>query len=175
MKRYRPKTKSDKSVVERVVEQDWLLNRAEGRLLQVDPSLCGASSDPRQWTADDLKQYQLFQRYHSSAQRALTRTVALADDHFEYADEMVRKKLRTELTEMQVEEKKQKLETAREASTTKAATKQLPFNPALKNVKTPAAAEAPKTKAQMLFQGQRECPTCSNKRQILEQRAAAGS
>ncbi len=74
---FAPEDYEEDKLVRTLVLNDWLHQRAERRLLQVEATIAEVSGiDPTQWTADQRHQIELIQRYKTTAERAFYRALA---------------------------------------------------------------------------------------------------
>ncbi len=73
---FAPEGYEEEKLVRTLILNDWLHQRAERRLLQVEATIAAASGiDPTQWTADERHQVELIQRYKTTAERAFYRAL----------------------------------------------------------------------------------------------------
>ncbi len=73
---FEPNDYEEEKLVRTLVMNDWLHQRAEWRLLQVEAPIADASgTDPTRWTAEERHQIELIQRYKTTAERAFYRAL----------------------------------------------------------------------------------------------------
>ncbi|MBV9083033.1 MAG: hypothetical protein JOZ62_10175, partial [Acidobacteriaceae bacterium] len=70
---YEPGTFASESLIDKLVLEDWLLKRAERRVVEAEERL-EASGDAMQWTEEQHKHLQLMHRYKTTAERAFYRS-----------------------------------------------------------------------------------------------------
>lgn len=144
------------SLLSRVVLNDWLLQRAERNYLNVEAGL--GDIDPLEWTLEQHKKLELFQRYKTTAERAFARFYnmlrGLRKDRMkeEFSLDNVRK-----VMERIARESKEKEESKKEEAQAKPASKRT-------SEQAPAKAAAPTP----FFAGQNS-PKKMRKIPILEQ------
>ncbi len=144
LKKYTPADYHEARLVDQLILNDWLLQRANRRILQAEAALVGEeeSCHPATWTAEQEHKIELVLRYKTTQERAFYRSLN--------ALEGLRKDLmREELSAGRLLEK--------EKEKNKVLEKELAERPA-KPAEAPAEkaeSEAPLTQAQKLFQGQK--------------------
>jgi hypothetical protein len=155
MDRYKPKDDFECELVERAVEKRWVLRRSDGRLVEADPEVKDGIEDSSKWEEAQNKRFHLMQRNQGHARKdfvqakaELDNTLGNPDDRNDRQEVTRGRRLDNDRKEIELEEKKE------ERATEKAQPK------ATASVQKPAAkkgaqkAEAPKTAAGALFQGQ---------------------
>ena len=174
LEEYDPATFASVSLVEKVALEDWLLKRAERRVVEAEERL-EADGDAMQASEEQHKQLQLMQRYKTTAERAFYRAwraveqlrssrmrEALAMERMrERTAEKAAKNHQRVLRERQEAEEKVARQQAEEERRVRkeqqelaraARSEQAEAEKAAKKVKSEEAA--PQTRASVLFQGQ---------------------
>ncbi len=174
---YQPEGHAENTLVDQLILNQWLMKRAERRVLQAEEAAveeCG--DDPHGWTEERRHTFELMQRYKTTAERAFYRSwnavQSLRKDRM-LMDEKLYKALNGErLKDEELKKKDALIEKLTEqyvprpdakAPALGDITKKYPFGEA----HAKAAAEA-KTAAQMLFQGQLH-PKKQRKIAVLDQ------
>ncbi len=173
---YQPEGHAENTLVDQLILNQWLMKRAERRVLQAEEAAVGeCGDDPHSWTEERRHTFELMQRYKTTAERAFYRSwnavQGLRKDRMRMDDRMAR--LVREGLEKDTDIQRLKrdiLELMPKAPSDPAKgnalgniTKKYPFGEA----HAKAAAEA-KTAAQMLFQGQLH-PKKQRKIAVLDQ------
>ncbi len=150
---FEPEGYHEVRLVDLLVRNDWLLKRAHRRLLEVEAAVvdCRENANPADWTAEQEHKVELMQRYKTAAERAFYRSLSAAEhlrkDKMRYDERYANVKSELEQTKSLLNE------TAAQLKVHENAKRDEPTNKAARGVK--AKSDAPLTKAQMTFQGQK--------------------
>lgn len=73
LEEFEPEGHQERRLVEKLILNDWLQQRAERWLLQVEAQVVEENADPSEWTAEQHHRIELMQRYKTTAERAFYR------------------------------------------------------------------------------------------------------
>ncbi len=140
---YEPANYHETRLVDQLILNDWLLQRANRRLLETEVTLVGKEEtcQPANWTAEQEHKLDLVQRYKTTLERAFYRSLNAVEG---LRKDILRNEL---LRDKLIEKKDKKIENLE---------RELATRPPAPEVKPEAeAVKAPLTKAQTVFGGQR--------------------
>ncbi len=167
---YEPEGYQQVRLVEQLILNDWLLKRANRRVLQTEAALVGDEDNwhPADWVAEQEHKLELMQRYKTTAERAFYRSLS-AVEHLRkdiLRERILNSKLldkNSELAKETEQQSKKIAELEKENRELKPA-----IDPTSKTGKAAGKVPVPLTKAQMTFQGQKS-PKKRRKIAILDQ------
>ena len=73
MRKYRPRTKPEIQMVERLIGRDWLVLRTERHLDEAYEDMATSGARVKEWDEALVKRFAMMQRYHGAALRALAK------------------------------------------------------------------------------------------------------
>ncbi len=151
---YEPEGYQQVRLVEQLILNDWLLQRANRRVLQTEEALVGGEDNwhPADWESEQEHKLELMQRYKTTAERAFYRSLS--------AVEHLRKDILRDNARSRKLERENDAHVTRIAELEKENRELKPAIDTTSKTVRPAAAklETPLTKGQMTFQGQKWTP-----------------
>ncbi len=78
---YKPKDEGEKNLIEKLVNADWLYQRATNALNQVEADLYEANPNPVEWTEQQQRTFGRFQRYQTAKANLFNQAKKAVEDH----------------------------------------------------------------------------------------------